>query len=184
MQRQHLVLLLAFPLLILSLSISGHLTQSVGLAPETFAQQPSQNQAQQAINVAQTAINTAYTNLAFADAAGSSIMDLVATLNGAIIELNQARRAYNQTDYSTAISLAQGVETTANNVSDEAQLRGLTSISQTQGQIVLVFAVVLISLPASYMVVERWQKYRKQKKQEFLRMEIRLPDDEEEDDTK
>jgi hypothetical protein len=170
MQRQHLVLLLTFPLLIMSLSISGFLTQSVGLAPETFVQQPPQNQAQQAIEAAQTAINTAYTNLAFADAAGSPITDLIGTLNGAIIELNQARRAYNLTDYSTAISLAQGVETTAHNVSDEAQLRGLTSVSQTQAQILLVFAVILISLPASYMVIDRWQKYRKQKRHEFLRM--------------
>ncbi|MHA2406222.1 MAG: hypothetical protein ACXACH_05675, partial [Candidatus Hermodarchaeia archaeon] len=121
---------------------------------------------------------------AFADAAGSSITDLIGTLNGAITELNQARHAHNLTDYSTAISLAQGAESTANNVSDEAQLRGLTSVSQTQSQIVLVFAVILISLPASYIVIDRWQRYRKEKRQEFLRMEIRLPDDEEEDGTK
>jgi hypothetical protein len=168
----------------MSLSFSGYLTQSVDLAPETFVQQPLQNQAQQAIDTAQTAINTAYTNLAFADAAGSSITDLIGTLNGAITELTQARHAYNLADYSTALSLAQGAESTANNVSDEAQLRGLTSVSQTQAQIVLVFAVILISLPVSYLVIEHLQRYRKQKKQEFLRMEIRLPDDEEEDDTK
>ena len=184
MQRQRLVLLVAFPLLIMSLNITGHLTHLVGLAPETVLQQPTPNQAQQAIETAQNAINTAYTNLAFADAAGSSISDLINTLNGAINNLNQARHAYNLTNYSTAISLAQGAETTANTVSDEAHLRGLTSISQTQSQILLVIAVILISLPASYMIIDRWQKYRKQKRQEFLRMEIRLPEDEEEDDTK
>jgi hypothetical protein len=167
----------------MSLSISGHLTQNADLAPEIFVLQPPQNQAQQAIEDAQTAINTAYTNLVFADAAGSSITDLIGTLNGAIIELNQARRAFNLTDYTSAISWAQGAETIANNVSDEAQLRGLTSVSQTQAQIVLVFAVILISLPASYMVIDRWQRYRKQKKQEFLHMEIRLPEEEEEDNS-
>ena len=181
MQRQHIVLLLAFPMLLMGLSISGHLAHNVSFSLPTSVQQPPQNQAQQAIEAAQTAINTAYTNLAFADAAGSSITDLVNSLNGAIIALNQARRAYNLTNYSTAISLAQGAETTANNVSDEAQLRGLTSVSQTQSQIVLVFAVILISLPVSYLLIDRWQQYRKQKRREFLRMEIRLPEDEEED---
>jgi hypothetical protein len=145
--------------------------------------QPSQSQALQAIEDAQAAINSAYVNLAFADSAGSEVSDLIGTLNGAILALSQARRAYNQTDYSTAITLADGAATTAQTVSTEAQLRGITTTAQTQSLIVVVVAVVLISLPTSYFVVSRWTQYRKEKRQEFLRMEIRLPDDEKEEDT-
>jgi hypothetical protein len=145
------------------------------------AQQPPA-QAQQAIDAAQTAINSAYTRLAFADAAGSPIDDLIGTLNGAILELIQARQAYNQSDYSTAITLAANAETTANTVGDEAQLRGFTTLAQIQAQIVLVIVIILISIPVSYYAIARWQHYRKAKQHEFLRMEIRLPDDDEEDE--
>jgi len=182
MHRQHFVLLLTFPLLIMSLSILGFSSRSDSSMSAVFVGQPPQDQAQQAINGAQTAINIAYTNLAFADTVGSPIVDLIGTLNAAIVELNLARQAYIQTDYSTAITLAVNAQTTANTVSDEAQLRGVTTVAQTQAQIMLVIAVIVISIPLSYFVVTRWQQYRREKRREFLQMEIRLPDEEEEDE--
>lgn len=145
--------------------------------------QPPQHQAQEAIDAAQMAINTAYTTLTFADSVGSSITDLISTLNAAINELNQARIAYNRTDYSTAITLAESAETTAQAVGNEAQVRGTTTLSQTQAQLVLVFAVVLLSFPIGYIAITSWQKYRKEKRRAFLQMEVRLPDEEEEDET-
>ncbi|MFX1565759.1 MAG: hypothetical protein ACFFCH_07200 [Promethearchaeota archaeon] len=183
MQRQHFLLLLTMPLLFLSVSFIGNPIQSAGSHSDLVYSQPSPNQAQQAIEAAQTAINSAYFNLIFADAAGSEITDLISTLNRAILELNQARQAYNQTDYSTAITLADGAATTAQTVSTEAQLRGLTTTAQTQSLIIVVVAVVLFSLPTSYFVVSRWTQYRKEKRRKFLRMEIRLPDDEKEEET-
>ncbi len=181
MQRQHFVPLLIFPLLIVSLRIPGLFSQSVGTLNAVSFIQPPQDQAQQAINDAQTAINEAYTNLAFADAAGSPITDLIGSLNGVISELTQARLAYNRTDYTTAITLAEAAESTAHEISDEAQLRGLTTIAQTQAQILLIFAIILISIPMSYLAITRWQQYRKRKRREFLQMEIRLPDEEEDE---
>ena len=182
MHRQPFVLLLIFPLLIVSLGILGTSSHNAVPIPATNVYQPLQDQAQQAIDTAQSAINTAYTNLAFADSVGSSINDLIGTLNEAIVELNQARQAYNLTDYSTAIILAEGAENTANTIRSEAQLRGITTVAQTQAMILPVVTVILISIPASYFVVTRWQRYRKEKRREFLRMEIQLPDDEKEDE--
>ncbi|MFX1404224.1 MAG: hypothetical protein ACFE9D_07095 [Promethearchaeota archaeon] len=177
MQRRYSVLILVTPLLAISL---GLFSQGVRLFPVTaIHSQPSQ--AQQAIDAAQNAINAAYINLVFADNAGSLITDLIGTLNGAITELNQARNAYAAADYATAITLAETAESTAHAVSNEAHLRGVTITAQIQAQIVFIFAVILISILASYFAISRWHQYRKQKQREFLRMEIRLPDDEEEE---
>jgi hypothetical protein len=177
MQRRSFVLVFVLPLLAMSL---GGFSQGFRSSPSavTFSQ-PSQ--AQQAIDAAQTAINDAYISLVFADNAGSPITDLIGTLNEAITELNQARNAYDAADYATAIILAENAESTANTVNNEAHLRGLTTTAQVQAQIVFIFAVILISVLASYFAVSRWQQYRKQKRREFLRMELRLPDDEEEE---
>ena len=181
MQRQHFLLLFTVPFLFLGLCVIGSTIQIANSYPSLSYTQPSQNQALQAIDTAQASINSAYAHLVFADAAGSEITDLISTLNGAILELNQARQAYNQTDYSTAITLADDAATTAQTVSTEAQLRALTTNAQTQSLIVVVVAVVLISLPTSYFVVTQLAQYRKTRRREFLRMEIRLPDDEQEE---
>jgi hypothetical protein len=183
MQRQHFLLLLTLPVLFLSLSVICNSIQSAGPHHRLLYWQPSPNQAQQAIDDAQTAINTAYINLAFADSTGSEITDLISTLNGAISALNQARQAFNQTDYSTTVTLANEAATNAQTVSNEAQLRGLTTSAQTNSLIVVVIAVVLLSLPTSYFVIARLAQHRKEKRRAFLRMEIRLPDDEQEEET-
>jgi hypothetical protein len=179
MQRRALVLIFVIPLLAMSL---GLFSQGLRISPSAITHsQPSQ--AQEAIDAAQNAINTAYISLIFADNAGSPITDLIETLNEAITALNYARNAYDVADYATAITLAENAESTANAVSNEAQLRGVTTTAQVQAQILAIFAVILISSLASYFVLSRWQQYRKQKRREFLRMEIRLPDDEEEEQT-
>ena len=182
MKRQHSVLLLVFPFLIVGLSLAWSVNFPYDKNPSILVGQIQQAQAQQAINEAQTAINAAYTTLVFADSAGSPINDLISTLNQAISDLNHARRAYNQTDYTTATTLAEGVESTANAVNAEAQIRGITTVAQIQAQILFVFAVVLISIPTTYFVVSRWQEYRKAQRREFLQMEIRLPDEDEEEE--
>jgi hypothetical protein len=182
MQRRYFIPLLVFTILAMSVFQLGTFSHN-GQKMSTMVQnQPLQDQAQQAIDAAQSAINAAYSNLVFADSVGSSINDLIGSLNGAILDLNAARHAYNLTDYSTAITLAENAESAANTVSSEAQQRGVITTAQTQSQIIVTIAIVSIVLVGSYFAVTRWQKYRKQKRREFLQMEIRLTDDDDEED--
>ncbi len=137
-------------------------------------------QAQQAIDDAQSAINIAYTDLMLADSTGASITDLLDSLNSAITELNQARSAFNATDYSSAISLAESAQATADSVSTEATTRRSGTLVQQQAQIIIIIGVVIITIFVTYFALTRIIHYQREKKQEFLRMEIRLPDEEEE----
>jgi hypothetical protein len=137
-------------------------------------------QAQQAIDEAQSAINTAYIDLVYADSAGASIIDLISSLNSAINVLNQARAAYNTNDYSSAITLAGNAQNTALSVSDQAGTRRFATLAQQQVQIIVIIAVVVITVFITYFALTRIIHYRREKKQEFLRMEIQLQDEEEE----
>ena len=137
-------------------------------------------QAQQAIDDAQSAINSAFTDLMLADSTGASITDLLGSLNGAIIELNQARSAFNATDYPSAITLAESAQTTADSVSVEASTRRSATLVQQQAQIIIIIGVVIITVFITYFALTRIIRYQREKKRKFLRMEIRLPDKEEE----
>jgi hypothetical protein len=139
-----------------------------------------QSEAQQAINSAQTAINTAYVNVRTADAAGAQVTDLIGTLNNAIHDLNQARSAYDMTNYGQAISLATNAENNATTVTSEAQSRGQAAVLQFQVQLTATITLVVIIVVIVYFVITRWQRYRKQQKREFLQMRIQLPDDDQE----
>jgi hypothetical protein len=136
-------------------------------------------QAQQAIDNAQSAINSAYTDLMLADSTGASITDLQGSLNGAITELNQARSAFNATDYPSAITLAESAQATADSVSIEASTRRSTTLAQQQAQIIITIGAVIITVFITYFALTRIIRYQREKKREFLRMEIRLPDEEE-----
>ncbi|MDO8055909.1 MAG: AC78 family protein [Candidatus Hermodarchaeota archaeon] len=139
-----------------------------------------QSEAQQAIDSAQDAINTAYTHVQTADAAGAQISDLISTLNTAIRDLNQARTAYDATNYGQAITLATNAENNATIVTSEAQNRGYSATLQIQVQIIATIAVVVIVIVVLYFVITRWQRYRQQQKREFLQMRIHLPEDDQE----
>ncbi len=180
MQRQYAILILICPLFIASLGLQGPVLVISNQTPVVTLTQSQETQAQQAINAAQTAINTAYINLVYADTTGSPISDLIEALNGAIVELNQARRAYNATDYATAITLAENAQTTANSISEDAQVRRYTTFVQIQAQLFFIIAVAVIALLITYFALAQWRKYRKEKRRELLQMEIRLPDEQEE----
>lgn len=180
MQRHPANLILALFLFMVALS-----SPAVALTPasppghEQIYFQP-EAQAQQAINDAQSAINTAYSDLMLADSTGASITDLIGSLNNAITELNQARSAFNATDYSSAMTLAESAQTTADSVSIEASTRRAVMLAQQQARFIIVIGVVIITVFITYFVLTRIIRYQRQKKREFLRMEIRLPEEEEE----
>ncbi|MFX0079050.1 MAG: hypothetical protein ACFE8O_07400 [Candidatus Hermodarchaeota archaeon] len=179
MQRHHANLILALFLFMVALSSPViALNTSSPFGQKHVLLQPDA-QAQQAIDAAQTAINTAYTDLMLADSTGASITDLLGSLNGAITELNQARSAYNDTDYTSAITLAESAQATADSVSIEASTRRSATLVQQQAQIIIIIGVVIITVFITYFALTRIIRYQREKKQEFLRMEIRLPDEEE-----
>jgi hypothetical protein len=179
MQRHHANLLLALFLFLVTVSSPViALSTSNPLEHEQVFLQP-EAQAQQAIDEAQTAINTAYTDLMLADSTGATINDLIGSLNGAVTELNQARSAFNASDYPSAITLAENAQATADSVSTEASTRRFATLAQQQAQIIIIIAVAVITVFITYFALTRIIRYRREKKQEFLRMEIRLPDEEE-----
>ncbi|MFX1299450.1 MAG: hypothetical protein ACFFDE_00790 [Promethearchaeota archaeon] len=179
MKRHAANLLLALFLFVVAL-ISPTIVLTIGspIESDQVLFQP-EAQAQQAIDDAQSAINTAYTDLMLADSTGASITDLLDSLNGAIIELNQARSSLNATDYPSAITLAESAQATADAVSVEASARHSATIVQQQAQIIIIIGVVIITVFVTYFTLTRILRYQREKKREFLRMEIRLLEEEE-----
>ena len=183
MQRHPANLILAFFLFMVALSSPViALTTVSQFGHEQVYFQP-EAQAQQAIDGAQSAINSAYTDLMLADSTGASITDLLGSLNGAITELNQARSAFNATDYPSAITLAESAQATADSVSIEASARRSATLVQQQAQIIIIIGVVIITVFITYFALTRIIRYQREKKREFLQMEIRLSDEEDGEDT-
>ncbi|MFX0170009.1 MAG: hypothetical protein ACFE89_11740 [Candidatus Hodarchaeota archaeon] len=135
-----------------------------------------QSEALQAINAAQDAINTAYMHVRTADATGAPVSDLISSLNDAIGILNQARREYDAANYGQAITLANSVQIDAEAVTNEAQTRSYSVTLQLQIQLTITIALIVIVVVILYFAITRWQRYRKQKKREFLQMRIQLPE--------
>ncbi len=183
MKRQHVVLLLGFTLLLLALSSPGIVYSTLYSSFHFLVSSSQQSEAEQAINSAQSAINVAYNHLVVADRTGAPIIDLIEDLNSAINDLNQARTAYNNMDYAFAITLAGNAQDTANSVTDQSQQRRFATLAQLQVQIILAIVVTAIAILVTYFALTRWYKYRKQKRRDFLQMEIRLPDEDEEDES-
>ncbi len=183
MQRHPANLILALFLFMVALSSPViALTTVYSFRYEHVSYQP-EAQAQQAIDDAQSAINSAYTDLMLADSTGASITDLLSSLNGAITELNQARSAFNTTDYPSAITLAESAQATADSVSTEASARRSATLVQQQAQLIIIIGVVIITVFITYFALTRIIRYQREKKREFLRMEIRLSDEEDGEDT-
>jgi hypothetical protein len=184
MQRQHIILLLGFTLLLVSLSSAGIVYSTFHSSSHRSVVPSQQSEAEQAISAAQTAINVAYNNLVVADRTGAPISDLIDNLNTAITYLNQARTAYTTTDYATAITQAENAQNTANSITEQSQTRRFATLAQLQVQLFLAIAVTVIVILITYFAVTRWYKYQKQQRRDLLQMEIRLPqEDEEGEDT-
>ena len=182
MKRQHMVLLLGFTLLLVTLSSPEIVYSTLNCSFHFLVSPSQQSEAEQAISTAQSAINVAYTHLVVADRTGAPIIDLIENLNNAIADLNQARIAYNNMDYTSAITLAGNAQNTANSISDQSQHRRFATLAQLQVQIILAIAVTVIVILVTYFALTRWYKYRKQQRRDLLQMEIRLPDEDEEGD--
>ncbi len=181
MKRQHMVLLLGFTLLLITLSSPG-IIYSAFHSPFRFLVIPSQqSEAENAINAAQSAINIAYTHLVVADRTGAPIIDLIESLNNAIADLNQARTVYNNMDYTSAITLAGNAQYIADSITEQSQHRRIATLVQLQVQIILAIAVTAIVILVTYLALTRWYKYRKQQRRDLLQMEIRLPDEEDDE---
>lgn len=148
--------------------------------PLPQAAQPSAGEAQQAISAAQAAVNTAFSEVVLTDSSRAPINDLVDTLNAAIATLGQAQAAYNASDYASAIALAANAELMADTVRNQAQNRRADANLQGAMQILTIFGGVGIVLVVTYLLLTRWRRYQQQRRRDLLRMEIRLPEDQEE----
>jgi len=146
------------------------------LNPVAAAVQPTEEEARQAIAAAQGAVNLAFSEVVLADLAHAPIGDLVSSLNGAIATLDQAQRAFNGSDYTSAVALAGNAKAAADTVRDQAQNRRVEANLQGAMQILIVAAGVAIGLVVTYLLVTRWRTYQRQRRRDLLRMEIRLPE--------
>jgi hypothetical protein len=151
------------------------------IGPIALAVQPGA-EAQQAITTAQAALNTAFGEVVLADLARAPINDLVDSLNAAGATLNQARAAFNASDYASAIALAANAEATADTVRNQALNRRVDASLQGAMQVLIIVAGVGIALVATYLLLTRWRRYQQQRRRDLLRMEIRLPKQQEEEE--
>jgi hypothetical protein len=152
------------------------------ISPTAFAVQPDAEQAQLAITNAQAALNTAFAEVALADFARAPIGDLVAALNAAAGTLNQARAALNASDYASAVAIAMNAQTAAVGVRNQAESRRIGANLQGAIQILSIFGGIGIALVVAYLLLTRWQRYQQQRRRDLLRMEIRLPEQHEEEE--
>ncbi len=149
--------------------------------PTMSCTQDEEDQAQAAITDAQAAINSAVAVLIQADFTGADISDLIILLNSAIDELRIARAAFNLTDYSSAIQYAQNANALADQVSEDAHFRHFFALQNSVLQIGTIFIVILFVAGLSYSLFLYWTKREKQQRTTLLRMEIRLPEKENEE---
>jgi hypothetical protein len=173
------------PLVLISVSIlAGLLVGGLAVNPMAAAVQPVAGQAEQAITAAQAALNTAFGEVMLADLARAPISDLVDALNAAANTLNQARAAFNASDYASAIALAANAEAAAETVRDQAQNRRTNANLQGAMQILITITGVGIAAAVAYLLLTRWRRYQQQRRRDLLRMEIRLPEQPEEEEKK
>lgn len=182
MNRQHVLLLLVFPLLLAPLGYPRLFHAFPNYNYHLNIHQLQGTEAQQAIDAAQLAIYVAYNALLLADSTGALITDLISDLNGAIDVLNSARQSYNASDYPTAITQAENAENTATTVKEQAQMRYGATLAQVQAQVIIIAAVIAIIVVVMYLGLTRWRRYQSQKRRELLQMEVRLPDQDKEDE--
>jgi len=170
------------PALLLTASILACLLiGGPAISPIALAVQPGA-EAQQAITTAQAAVNAAFAEVVLADLARAPINDLVDTLNAAATTLNQARVAFNASDYASAIALATNAEAAADGVRNQALNRRVEANLQGAIQVVGIVGGVGIAFVVAYLLLTRWRRYQQQRRRDLLRMEIRLPQQPEEEE--
>ncbi|MFX1475157.1 MAG: hypothetical protein ACFFCO_06760 [Promethearchaeota archaeon] len=172
MSHYKLYLVLIFSLSIISLS------NGLALALNHSA---SQTEAQQAIDTAQTAIYEAFGQITQADLVGADITDLVSGLNLAINNLNLAHAAFDASDFTSAIQLAEMAQSAAEVIINEAQSRLALTLTSSLIHLLLIGIVIVTAVIVTYFLITRWQKHRQQQTRRLLGMEIRLPREEESD---
>ncbi len=140
----------------------------------------SQASANRAINEAQDSIYVAYKSIAQAEQAGGDVTNLVDLLNTAVSLLEDARDSYEQEDYSTAYEKAVEAESIAETVKQNADdLQARASFARTLQIIVIPLAIVLAVI-FSYIFIKRgWKWLERKADEEFLEMEIGIPEEEE-----
>lgn len=140
-------------------------------------------EAQQAINEAQDAIHTALGHVAEADLAGAQITDFAAALNDAIETLTQARAAYNASDFTSANQLAGNAQNDAETVGQQAQARLIETRTNAAIQTLVTIIILIVVVVITYLLITRWREHKRKRIQALQRMEIRLPNQEEEGET-
>jgi cytochrome bd-type quinol oxidase subunit 2 len=170
-------LIMASLILVIPLSFGTTISYSVaGISMDA-------TEAQQAINEAQDAIYSALGHIAEVNLAGAPITDFVTSLNDAIEILTQARAAYNASNFEYATLLAGNAKNAAELVSQQAQ----TCLTETRInaaiQLLITITILIVVVVITYFLITRWRDQKRKRTQDLLRMEIRLPTQEEEGET-
>ncbi|MFX1464926.1 MAG: hypothetical protein ACFFA5_00430 [Promethearchaeota archaeon] len=141
----------------------------------------SQASANRAINEAQDSIYVAYKSIAQADQAGGDVSNLVDQLNTAVSLLEEAKDLYEQEDYSAAYDKAVEAKSIAETVKQNADdLQARANFAKTL-QIIVIPVVIVLVVIFSYIFIKRgWKWLERKADEEFLEMEIGIPEEEEE----
>ena len=145
-----------------------------------YAESP-QASANRAINEAQDSIYSAYKSVAQADQAGGAVSNLVDQLNTAISLLEDAKDSYEQEDYSTANEKAVEAKNIAVTVEKNADdLRARSNFTRSIQMIVIPIIVVLAVIFGFIFLKRGWKWLERKADEEFLEMEVVVPEEEEE----
>ena len=142
--------------------------------------QSSQASANRAINEAQDSIYVAYKSIAQAEQAGGDVSNLVNQLNTAVSLLDEARDSYEEEDYSAAYDKAVEAKSIAETVEQNADdLQARASFARAL-QIVVIPLVIVLAVIFSYIFIKRgWKWLERKADEEFLEMEIGIPEEDE-----
>ena len=142
--------------------------------------QSSQASANRAINEAQDSIYVAYKSIADAEQAGGDVSNLVDQLNNAISLLEEARDSYEQEDYSTAYEKAVEAKSIAETVEQNADdLQARANFARILQLIVIPLVIVLVVIFSFIFIKRGWKWLERKADEEFLEMEIGIPEEEE-----
>lgn len=145
-----------------------------------YAESP-QASANRAINEAQDSIYLAYKSVAQADQAGGDVSKLVDQLNTAISLLDEAKDSYEQEDYSTAYEKAVEAKNIAETVEKNADdLQARANFTRILQMIVIPIVVVLAVIFSFIFIKRGWKWLERKADEEFLEMEVGIPEEEEE----
>jgi vacuolar-type H+-ATPase subunit I/STV1 len=141
----------------------------------------TQASANRAINEAQDSIYVAYKSIAQAEQAGGDVSNLVDQLNNAVTLLEEARGSYEQEDYSAAYEKAVEAKSIAETVEQNADdLQARANFARIL-QLIVIPLVIVLAVIFSFIFIKRgWKWLERKADEEFLEMEIGIPEEEEE----